>query len=799
MLIHHLQNSIAVFALGAVDEHDQMWRHRARHRLRGNLRKEHPGEVNACRWSFYLAHRKVVYEECCNDVHERRTLPLSTVTRRRTLSEDESKQLLGPLGARFAREAVVHDVASAVAAAEQIGFPVVAKLVGDRLAHKSERGLVRLSLNSADAVREACELLLSLRRADDGDVRLLIAEQVVGNRELIVGMVRDPQFGATVLIGAGGIAAEVLADSQARPLPLRDHDLDDMLNSLVSAGLFADFRGQQALDRHALARTVQAVTTLAAQRPDVASIDLNPVIVTPQGEPIAVDALVELGGGELSSDVDANFAPRHSDRNLRSLFDPRGVVIVGASTHPGKFGFVALHNLLAAKYGGRVAATNLSGETVLGVQCVETIDDLPTDHFDLAVLCTPASANEDILRACARRGIAAAFVTSAGYGEADEAGQTAQTRLVALGAELGMLIAGPNGQGVVSTPSSLCAQIVAPYPPPGGISIASQSGNFVSSFMNLARASGVGVARAVSAGNAAAVDVADYLEWFSRDDATRVMLSYIESVVDGVRLQQALTAANLRKPVVVVKGGATESGARAAASHTGALASNDRVFDGLCRQLGVVRARDIDEAFDAAAFFATSPLPRGNRTAILTTAGGWGVVTSDALARDGVLQLATLSSETMASLDALLPARWSRNNPVDCAGGETRDTIPAVLEVLATAPEVDAVVYLGIGIQSNQARLMREGGFYPDHGLERIVEYHERQDRRFAQSAVEMASRTNKPVLIATELAVADATGAAPSAVRELEAMCFASGPRAVRALAHAYGWARTHELLRAK
>ncbi|NDG77772.1 MAG: hypothetical protein EBX51_08155, partial [Acidimicrobiia bacterium] len=349
------------------------------------------------------------------------------------------------------------------------------------------------------------------------------------------------------------------------------------------------------------------MTALAAQRPDVASIDLNPVIVTPQGEPIAVDALVELGGGEQSSDVDANFAPRHSDRNLRSLFDPRGVVIVGASTHPGKFGFVALHNLLAAKYGGRVAATNLSGETVLGVQCVETIDDLPTDHFDLAVLCTPASANEDILRACARRGIAAAFVTSAGYGEADEAGQTAQTRLVALGAELGMLIAGPNGQGVVSTPSSLCAQIVAPYPPPGGISIASQSGNFVSSFMNLARASGVGVARAVSAGNAAAVDVADYLEWFSRDDATRVMLSYIESVVDGVRLQQALTAANLRKPVVVVKGGATESGARAAASHTGALASNDRVFDGLCRQLGVVRASNIDEAFDAAAFFATSP------------------------------------------------------------------------------------------------------------------------------------------------------------------------------------------------
>jgi acetyltransferase len=225
------------------------------------------------------------------------------------------------------------------------------------------------------------------------------------------------------------------------------------------------------------------------------------------------------------------------------------------------------------------------------------------------------------------------------------------------------------------------------------------------------------------------------------------------------------------------------------------LASNDRVFDGLCRQLGVVRATDIDEAFDAAALFATSPLPRGKNIAILTTAGGWGVVTSDALARDGVLKLATLSTATMAALDTLLPARWSRNNPVDCAGGETRDTIPAVLEILATAPEVDAVVYLGIGIQSNQARLMREGGFYPDHGLERIVEYHERQDRRFAEAAGDLAARTQKPILVATELAVTDAATVAPSAVRGQGAMCYASGPRAVRALAHAYRWSHHHEM----
>jgi acetyltransferase len=167
------------------------------------------------------------------------------------------------------------------------------------------------------------------------------------------------------------------------------------------------------------------------------------------------------------------------------------------------------------------------------------------------------------------------------------------------------------------------------------------------------------------------------------------------------------------------------------------------------------------------------------------------VVTSDALSNDGILKLADLPSEVMRRLDELLPARWSRNNPVDCAGGETRDTIPSVLEALASCETVDAVVYLGIGIQANQARLMREGRYYPDHGLARIVEYHERQDERFATRAHELMKQFDKPILVATELAIADRDNAGPRTVRTLGGMCFASGPRAVRALAHAYRYAR--------
>jgi acetyltransferase len=473
-----------------------------------------------------------------------------------------------------------------------------------------------------------------------------------------------------------------------------------------------------------------------------------------------------------------------------ALFDPRGVVVAGASSHPGKFGFVALHNILASGYRGAIAATNRDGSDVLGIGTVATIDDLSADCYDLVVVCTPASANPELLRAAARKGIRAAFITSAGYSEAGADGRAGERALVALADELGILLAGPNGQGVISTPSRLCAQIVAPYPPAGTIGIASQSGNFVSSFNNLALATGIGVSRAVSAGNAAAVTIADYLDYFAHDPHTSVGLAYLEGVSDGRALFERLRAVTAVQPLVILKGGATAGGARAAASHTGSLAADDRVFDGMCRQAGIVRAADLEDAFEAAATFATQPRPRGPRTVVLTTAGGWGVVTADAITRSE-LELIALPDDLRAAIDEKLPPRWSRSNPIDLAGGETRDTIPEVMELVARHADVDAMVYLGLGIQSNQARLLRAGGFYPDHGIERIVAYHERQDMRFAQAAAQISTETGKPILTATELAIADRDNAGPTAVRASGRVCYPSAHRAVRALEHLWWDAR--------
>jgi acyl-CoA synthetase (NDP forming) len=706
-----------------------------------------------------------------------------------TLSERDSKALLAEYGVPIAPERVVADASAAGAAADELGFPVVAKLNGDAIAHKTERGLVKLRLNDRGAVEAAAAELFDAAVPDDGDVSVLVAPMISGNRELIAGVVRDPQFGPTVMLGVGGILAEAVADVVFRPAPVDDVTASEMIDDLATQKLLGAFRGEAAVDRSQLVEIIVGLGRLAAERDDLASVDINPLIVQPDGSVVAVDGLVELGDGTTSGRPRARQRP--SDEQFRALFEPTGVLVTGASTHPGKFGFVSLHNLLASGYAGGVYGTNLKGEEVLGVKTVADIAELPDDAIDLVFVCTPAAANPDLLRACAAKGVGAAFLTSAGYGEAGDEGQRAEEELVALADELGILLAGPNGQGVVSTPVNLCAQIVAPYPPAGGIGVASQSGNFVSSFMNMSRASGVGISRAVSAGNAAAVTVADYLDWYADDPATSVGLAYVEGISDGRGLMDRLAGAAARKPLVLVKGGATEGGAQAAASHTGALAANDKIFDGECRAAGIIRAGTVTEAFEAAASFATQPLPKGPNTIVLTTAGGWGVVTADAITRDPDIVLMDLPTDLQAAIDTKLPPRWSRNNPVDCAGGEVRDTIPEVLALIAEHPDVDAVIYLGLGIQSNQARMMREGRFYPDHGLERIVAYHERQDERFAEAAHALSVANDKPILVATELAVADPENAGPATVRRLGRLCYPSGGQAVTALGHMVRYAK--------
>jgi acetyltransferase len=703
---------------------------------------------------------------------------------RRTLSEAASKELLAGYGLRFPREQLAGDPEAAARAAAQLGFPVVLKLCGDGIAHKTERDLVRLGLPDEAAVRGAAAELLGKARPEDGSVSLLVAEMVRGRRELIAGLVRDPSFGPCVLLGLGGILAEALRDAVFAAVPLSRDEALRLPGRLRAAHLLTEpFRGEPPVDLEALADALLALARLAEERPDVASVDLNPLIVR-DATPIAVDALVELADAEAARPL----PPERSDAELlarfRPLFHPRGVVVAGVSSHPGKFGFVTLHNLRRYGYKGAIFPVNRDGAEVLGEPTLRDVSLVPEGAADLVFVCTPNQVNEELLRGCAKRGVRAAFVASGGYGEAGPDGRAREASLVATAEELGMVVAGPNGQGVISTSESLCAQIVAPYPPPGRIGVASQSGNLVSSFLNYACLTGIGVSKAVSAGNSAQLGVADYLEYFAADPETAVALVYLEGVRDGRRLRRAMERLTAVKPLVLVKGGAAAEGQRAAASHTGSLASDDRVFDGVCLQVGGLRAPSVEHAFEWAATFATQPLPRGRRTVVFTTAGGWGVLAADACAAAG-LELIPLPDDLRRAIDALVPPRWSRSNPVDLAGGETRDTIPEVLDLICAHPEVDAVIHLGLGIQAAQAHAFRSGSFFPGHGLERIVEFHERQDRRYARAAREASERHRKPVLSATELTYADRAygNPGPVGVREEGRLCYPSAHRAVAAL----------------
>ncbi|NBR99144.1 MAG: hypothetical protein EBT42_01995 [Actinobacteria bacterium] len=709
-----------------------------------------------------------------------------------TLSETKSKSLLQKFGVVFAAEIEVttdgDQIANAVKAAEQIGFPVVVKLCGDSIAHKTERGLVRLGVNSADATAIAARDLLAKATVDDGDVSLLIAKMESGKREFIAGVMRDPQFGLFVMLGLGGIYAEVIADVAFAPVPLSKTGALALQGRLRQQKILESFRGESAVSKDQLADALVALSNAAESDQSISSIDINPILIRNDGSIVAVDALVVKDSLKPSKESQSS---NTTGRFFESLFNPRGVVVVGASTHPGKFGFVSLHNLISCGYKGQIFATHLELAEVLGVQSVATIDDLPENEIDLAFVCTPASTNISILEACARKNIRSVYITSAGYGEAGESGVQAQKFLKDKARELDILLIGPNGQGLVSTPVNLCAQIVGPYPPKGAISVASQSGNFVSSFMNYARFTNVGIARAISAGNAACTGVPEVLDFFATDAATSVALVYLEGIQDGEKLASSMKSISAVKPLVIVKGGSTSSGALAAASHTGALASNDRVFDGVCFSNGVTRVASAEEAFDIAATFATQPLPKGPNVVVLTTVGGWGVVTSDVISNDNVLNLISLPQDLSDAISALLPDRWSHNNPVDCAGGETRDTIPEVMRLIATHPSVDSIIFLGLGIQSNQARLMTEGHFYPDFGLERIVSYHQRQDERFAQIAAELSIETEKPILVATELGVADTNNSGVKAVQESGRLCYANGQRAAKALALSYQYSK--------
>jgi acetyltransferase len=376
---------------------------------------------------------------------------------------------------------------------------------------------------------------------------------------------------------------------------------------------------------------------------------------------------------------------------LRELFSARSVAIIGASPRSDSLGRAVLANMRAAKFEGTIGLVNPRHKEIDGLPCVATLDELPTTP-DLVVIATPAATVPSLVASAARMGVTAAIILSAGleYGPGSLAEETERAARAH-----GLRLIGPNCLGLLVPSLRLNASFASAMPPAGDLAIISQSGAIAAAMVEWGIQRAIGFSTIVSVGDQLDVDLGDLLDYFALDRATRAILVYIESIKDARKFMSAARAAARAKPVVVVKAGRHSEGARAAATHTGALAGSDAVYDAAFRRAGLLRVEDLSELFDAAGTLALVRHLKGYRLAILTNGGGVGVLAIDRLADLGGTP-AAISPDIMARLDSALPPMWSRANPVDIIGDATAGRYVAALEALLADPQNDAVLVLNV-------------------------------------------------------------------------------------------------------
>ncbi|HEY7308618.1 MAG TPA: bifunctional acetate--CoA ligase family protein/GNAT family N-acetyltransferase [Gemmataceae bacterium] len=377
--------------------------------------------------------------------------------------------------------------------------------------------------------------------------------------------------------------------------------------------------------------------------------------------------------------------------SLDPLFRPRSIAVFGASDTPGRVGNILMRNLLENPFGGVVFPINPKRRSVQGVHCYPNLAAVP-EKVELAILATPAAAVSALVGECVAHGVAAAIIISAGFAELGAGGRKLEDDIRAT-ARGKMRIVGPNCLGIINPPSNLNASFAASMAVPGRVALLSQSGAICTAILDWAGQAHVGFSSFVSVGSMLDVDFADLLDYFADDADTRSIVLYMESIGDAGKFLSAARSASRAKHVIVVKAGRHEAGARAAASHTGALAGSDAVFDAAFRRAGVLRVTTISDLFNMSEILAMQPPPSGPGLAILTNAGGPGVMATDALMLDGG-QLARPRPETMEALNAALPPFWSRANPIDLLGDATPERYRLAVEACVKDRNVQGVLIL---------------------------------------------------------------------------------------------------------
>ncbi|MDF1699674.1 MAG: GNAT family N-acetyltransferase, partial [Planctomycetota bacterium] len=386
--------------------------------------------------------------------------------------------------------------------------------------------------------------------------------------------------------------------------------------------------------------------------------------------------------------------------SMRPFFYPRAVAVVGASRDEDSLGFLTLHGLVMNRFHGPVYAVNPKAHSVGAIPCYPSVRDLPR-KVDLAIVLVPKQHVDAVVDDCAAAGVRALVLITAGFAETGEEGRVRQDALLAKVRGYGMRMVGPNCMGLINAdPEVRLAATFAPvFPPAGNVAMSSQSGALGLAILATAEEIGIGLSTFVSVGNKADVSANDLLHYWEGDEHTDVVLLYVESFGNPRRFARIARRMGRSKPIVAVKSGRTGAGKRAAGSHTAALAESDVAVDALFRQTGVLRAETLEEMFDLALVLGSQPLPRGNKVAILTNAGGPGILAADALEARG-MEIAELSDGVRAKLASFLPEEASTTNPVDMIAGAGASEYAQAAEVLLKAEEVDALILIHAPIEA---------------------------------------------------------------------------------------------------
>jgi acetyl coenzyme A synthetase (ADP forming)-like protein len=590
---------------------------------------------------------------------------------RTSLTAPECRVVCEAYGIPLPAEGLATSATQAAEMATGIGFPVVMKIVSPDILHKTEAGGVMVGVETAEEAGTAYDRILANAKAYKADADIAgvqVQQMLVGEaQEVIVGAVTDPSFGKLVAFGLGGILVEVLKDITFRLAPASRDDALSMLDGIQAAEVLKGVRGADPVDRDALASIIVNVSKLVDDFPEIQEVDLNPVFSTPSGA-TAVDALFSVS----FEPREAPYRPSQEEivNAMTRIMKPRAVAVVGASDADGKIGNSVMKNLINGGYPGEIYPINPKTDEVLGKKAYKSVLDIPGE-VDVAVFAVPAKFCVAAMDEVGRKGIPGAVMIPSGFAEVGD--HELQDELLAMARKHKVRVMGPNIYGFYYTPSSLCATFCTAYDVKGKVALSSQSGGVGMSIIGFSRSTKMGVSAIVGLGNKSDLDEDDLLTFFEQDENTDVMAMHAEDLKDGRAFAEVASRVSKKKPVVMLKAGRTNLGARAAASHTGALAGNDKIYDDVLRQSGVIRANSLNEMLEFARGLPVLPAPKGENVVIITGAGGSGVLLSDACV-DAGLSLMEFPPDLDEGFKQFIPPFGASGNPVDITGGEPPTT-----------------------------------------------------------------------------------------------------------------------------